>query len=230
MEAQHFKIDWLFVAGFIVMGLLAITPAHAQFVTGNVGGFGSTGAAAGASSTAGATSGNDFSQVFQSAPYPTETTLKNVPNVAAIPPALAGLPSGSCIGVSKTRSAGVGAGWAGFGGSVAAGDGESFLDWGCEQERAIRVSAGVLTLPSLTDSEKREVAMTVMTIYRSMSPVLVAQGKADRPAYSQVMPKEQPAPAAKASAQPVRTAGVQQPTNCVADEYMARRMGTAVCK
>lgn len=143
-------------------------------------------------SGAGAESGSaSFNQLnIGGTTIPADTTVRTAPSVAVVAPAMMSAASGPCLGVSETKSGGVTLSLIGGGGGIAAGEGKSYLDWGCEQERAIRTGAGILATPGMNEADKKEVSSTIMTIFRQMGPVQVAQGKSKAPTYAAIKPEQ----------------------------------------
>jgi hypothetical protein len=106
------------------------------------------------------------------------------------------------------------------------GQGQSNLDWGCVILREMAAADSLC-------KAKVQKACTDMDKLYEMLPGISAIRAAAMPEYAkqQVVPAPKPAQQPRADvAQPVQTAAVKQPTTCVSDEFIARRMGTTVCK
>lgn len=154
----------------------------------------------GAQSGSAAVLGNHINMVNEASVIPTETKLKNTPAFGMSGPA-----SGPCNGFSGGLTGVV----AGFGG----GFNFSKVDEGCEDRETARMlgllgqkDAGVELLKS-SEAWQRHLARTKEQ----------AAKKAEAPAPVQASTAPQVVAAAN-------------PTGCVADEFMARRLNKPVCK
>ena len=226
---QKFKIDWLFIAGFTVMALLAFgllaKPAHAG---GSGVGIGIAGSLSNSQAGAQAISGTSTNSFNSSIPANTSARVENVPGLGGLMGWAYGAGSGNCIGPSDSTAVSAQAGWVGAGVGLGGGRANTNLDWGCVLRRELEVA------DSLCKGGMKQACDDRAALYEMQPGISAIRAKA-MPEYAnaQVVPKPAPAQQPRAAApatQPVRTAAVQQPTNCVSDEFIARRTGAALCK
>lgn len=135
-------------------------------------------------------------------------SIKSAPGVV-----LGGPASGPCNGASG-----------GMGLSVMGGGGAfnfSKVDEGCEERETARM------LHMIGKTNDADALLKSGDVWQRH----VKRQQEQQPKKAEATPVATPVRAAAvASPVPVQTAGIRQPTTCVSDEFIARRMGTTVCK
>lgn len=218
---QKLRINRLLAGVFAAMCLSGVTAAQAQ--------SNSFSAAVVKGVSADAVAAPYQALNVQSAPIPTDTRarVENAPAMGGLMGWAYGAGSGNCIGPSQSTAASGQVSVVGTGVGIGGGSGTTNLDWGCVIKRELEIADALCKGGSQKACADRD------ALYE-MQPGIMALRAKMMPDYAKAQvttppePKQQPA--AKTEAQPQQTAGVRQPTNCVSDEYVARRTGSPMCK
>lgn len=195
--------------------LVMATPAIAQVAISGSGSNASAGSLSGALAA-----GNIVEAPV--IPVKTEADIKNVPSLGGMGGWAYAAPSGPCLGPSETRQGGAQAVWMGAGGGLQYGQGQSNLDWGCVILREMSAA------DSLCKAKVQKACSDLDKLYE-MLPGISAVRAGNMPDYAKAQTVAKPEPAKRADAGPT-VASIQQPRNCVADQYIAARTGSPVCK